>query len=301
MRRAVFIINPISGPKRRGTGAERAAVARRTLDRLGANGDIRLTERSGHAHELSLEAAASGADLVIAWGGDGTINEVGRALVQRADAKTAGPAPALGIVPGGSGNGLARALGIPFDPARAIERALGATVRQVDAGELGDRLFFNLAGIGLDAHVAALVSTRVRHRGLLPYLGASARDLLRYRAVEYTIEIDGRTTQTAALVLALANSRQWGFGAQIAPHANLDDGLLDFVVVHQRGLLGNAMRVPSLFLGSIGRQPGIETHSVREVTIRSRDAMLFHVDGEAVQGSDTLVARVHRAALRLAA
>ena len=81
--RVIIIINPISGPKRRGTGAERADVARRTLERLGAEGEIRLTERAGHAHELALEAAASGAELVIAWGGDGTINEVGRALVQR--------------------------------------------------------------------------------------------------------------------------------------------------------------------------------------------------------------------------
>jgi YegS/Rv2252/BmrU family lipid kinase len=301
MPRAVFIINPVSGPKRRRTGAERADLARRTLERMGAPGEIRLTQRAGHAHELALEAAASGADLVIAWGGDGTINEVGRALVQRADGGASAPAPALGIIPGGSGNGLARALGIPFDPRRAIERALGATPRCVDAGELGDRLFFNVAGIGLDAHVAALVSTRVHHRGLLPYLRASAADLLRYQPVEYTIDIDGRTTKVSALVLALANSTQWGFGAQIAPGADLTDGLLDFVVVRQQGVLGNALRVPSLFLGTIARQAGIETHSVREVTIRARKAMLFHVDGEAVQGSETLVARVHRGALRLAA
>ena len=86
MPRAVIIINPISGPKRRGTGAERVELATRALERLGAKGEIRLTERAGHAHELALEAAASGADVVMAWGGDGTINEVGRALVQRDDA-----------------------------------------------------------------------------------------------------------------------------------------------------------------------------------------------------------------------
>jgi diacylglycerol kinase (ATP) len=297
--RAVLIINPISGPKRRGTGAERVDVARRAFERLGVNGAIRVTERAGHAHELALEAAASGAELVIAWGGDGTINEIARALVQRDDAGV--PAPALGIIPGGSGNGLARALGIPFDPARAIERALRSTARTIDAAELGDRLFFNVAGIGLDAHVAALVSTRVHHRGLLPYLSASAGDLLRYRPVDYEINIDGQTTQTSALVLAFANSRQWGFGAQIAPGADLTDGVLDFVVVQDRGFLGNALRVPSLFLRRIDRSRGIDTHRVREATIRSKEPMLFHVDGEAVQGSDTLVARVHPRALRLQA
>ena len=299
MSRAVIIINPVSGPRRRGAGADRAEVATRTLERLGAAGEIRLTERAGHAHELALDAAASGADLVIAWGGDGTINEVGRALVQLDDADA--PTPALGIIPGGSGNGLARELGIPFDPAQAIERALRAKARRVDAGELGDRLFFNVAGIGLDAHVAALVSTRVHHRGLLPYLTASAGDLLRYQPIEYTIDVDGQTIQTSALVLALANSQQWGFGARIAPGADLEDGLLDFVVVRHRGFIGNMMRVPPLFLRRIHRQAGVETRRVREVTIRSREAMLFHVDGEAVQGSDTLVARVHPGALRLRA
>ena len=301
MPRTIVIINPISGPKRRGTGAERVDVATRTLDRLGAKGEVRVTERGGHAHELALEAAASGADLVIGWGGDGTINEVARALVQRDDegnAATAG-ASALGIIPGGSGNGLARELGIPFDPAKAIEHALRAEARVVDAGELGGHLFFNVAGIGLDAHVAALVTTRVHHRGLLPYLRASAGDLMRYQPVEYSITVEGETTQTSALVLAFANSRQWGFGACIAPGADLSDGLLDVVSVGDRGFLGNLIRVPALFTRRIHRHRGIDTQRVHEMTIRSRQTMLFHVDGEAIQGSDTLVARIHPGALRL--
>lgn len=299
MSHTVIIINPISGPKRRGTGAQRVDVATRTLDRLGAKGIVRVTESGGHAHELASEAAASGADLVIGWGGDGTINEVARALVQQGEAGA--PAPALGIIPGGSGNGLARELGIPFDPAKAIEHALRSKSRVIDAGEIGERVFINVAGIGLDAHVAALVTTRIRHRGLLPYLKASAGDLMRYQPVEYTISIDGQTTQTSALVLAVANSTQWGFGARIAPGASLSDGLLDIVVVQDLGFFGNAWRIPALFARRIDRQRGIETHRVREVTIRSREPMLFHIDGEAMQGSDTLVARVHPGALRLRA
>jgi diacylglycerol kinase (ATP) len=295
----VIIINPISGPKRRGTGAHRVEIASRTLEGLGVKGNVRVTERGGHAHELAREAAASGADLLIGWGGDGTINEVARALVQHGEAGA--PAPALGIIPGGSGNGLARELGIPFDPAKAIEHALRSKPRVIDAGELGDHVFINVAGIGLDAHVAALVTTRVHHRGLFPYLKASAGDLLRYRAIEYTITIDGQTTEASALVLAFANSRQWGFGAQIAPQASLEDGVIDLVVVQDRGFIGNALRVPPLFLRRIDRQRGINTHRVREVTIRSREPMLFHIDGEAMQGSDTLMARVRPRALTLRA
>ena len=299
MQRVVVIINPISGPKRRGTGAERVDVAARTLERLGVPRDVRVTERGGHAHELALDAAASGAELVIGWGGDGTINEVARALVQRAEGGNA--SPALGIVPGGSGNGLARELGIPFEAEKAIEHAVRANTRVVDAGELGGHLFFNVAGIGLDAHVAALVTTRVHHRGLLPYLKASAGDLIRYRPVEYSLTIDGVAGQTSALVLAFANSKQWGFGAQIAPAADLEDGFLDFVAVRDRGFLGNVLRVPPLFFGRINRSRGIDTHRVREVAIRCREPMLFHVDGEAMQAADTLIARVRPRALKLRA
>jgi YegS/Rv2252/BmrU family lipid kinase len=303
MSRVLIIINPVSGPTRRGRGAERVEIARRTLDRLAVRGDVRLTERAGHAHEIALEGADDAdVDLIIAWGGDGTINEVGCALVHATSvARRASSVLSLGIIPGGSGNGLARELRVPFDPAQAIEHAIKANVRQIDAGELGDRLFFNIAGVGLDAHVAALVSTRVHHRGFLPYLTATFGDLLRYRASEYSIEIDGHRESADALFVAVANATQYGFGAHIAPRAMLDDGLIDVVVVEDRRLSGNLVRVPSLFSRRADRQRGIRTVKTREVTIRSREPMLFHVDGEATQGSNTLVARVHAGALRLRA
>ncbi len=296
----VIIINPISGPARRGRGPARVELARRTLDRLGVTGEVHLTERAGHAHDLASDAVLSGAELVVAWGGDGTINEVGRALVQREAAGSAS-ASALGIVPGGSGNGLARELKIPFDPALAIERAVRASPRFIDAGEIGQRLFFNVAGVGLDAHVAALVSTRVHGRGLLPYLTASFGDLVRYTPEDYTLEFENRTEHVKSIVIALANSKQYGFGAQIAPAAHLDDGMLDLIAIEDRGLVGNIVRVPSLFTGSVDRRAGVRSEKVRELIIRSKSPMLFHVDGEAVQGGDMLSVRIHQAALRLRA
>ena len=307
MPEVTVIINPISGPKRRGRGDARAELARHTLERLGVDGDVRLTERGGHAHELALEATAAGVSTVIAWGGDGTINEVGRALVQRALEGTGNalsaqaPPPALGLVPGGSGNGLSRELRIPFDPRRALERALSAPVRQVDVGELGGHVFLNIAGIGLDAHVAALVSTRVHHRGLVPYVTASLGDLLNFRPSDYAIEIHGTVLEMPALLVAVANSPQYGFGARIAPAASMTDGLLDLVAVSDRKLLGNLTRLPSLFVGRVDQQPGVKIEQIRTATIRCKTPMLFHVDGEAVQGSDTLIAHVHPGALRLRA
>jgi YegS/Rv2252/BmrU family lipid kinase len=296
----VIIINPISGPARRGRGPERVEMARRAMDRLGLVGHVHLTEHAGHAHELAHEAAQLGAELVVAWGGDGTINEVARALVQL-DAEGGATAPALGIVPGGSGNGLARELRIPFKPELAIERAVRASARLMDVGEIGDHLFFNVAGIGLDAHVAALVSTRVHHRGLLPYLAASFGDLVHYAADDYTVEVENRKEEMKAVVIAIANSKQYGFGAIIAPAAQLDDGMLDLIAIEDRGFAGNIVRVPSLFTGRLDRRAGVRSAKVRELIIRSKSPMLFHVDGEAVQGGDMLSVRVHPAALRLRA
>jgi YegS/Rv2252/BmrU family lipid kinase len=291
--RALLIINPVSGPARRGRGADRFQLATSTLEKLGVPAEIRLTERGGHAHDLAREAVAAAIDLVIAWGGDGTINEIGRALVRSGTA--------LGIVPGGSGNGLARDLGIPFDPAKALERAFRLPTRAIDAGELGGRLFFNVAGIGLDAHVAVVVATRLNHRGLLPYVMASGRDLLRYLPVEYSIEADSQQFRSTAVVVAMANSRQYGFGARIAPHAMLDDGLLDLVIVEDRKLIGNLARLPFLFAGTVDRRTGVTVSKVRTISVRSRIPMLFHVDGEACDGGLELVARVHAGVLRIRA
>jgi diacylglycerol kinase (ATP) len=288
-----IIINPISGPARRGEAGHRARVAASALEHCGIAGTVLVTRRAGHAYELALSAVAAGAELVIAWGGDGTINEVGRAL--------ASTSTSLGIIPGGSGNGLARELGIPFNPQLAVAHAVNTQDWPIDVGDIGGHLFFNIAGIGLDAHVAGRVATRVHHRGLLPYLTASARDLLIYRPMAYCIEANGAVFETTAMVVAIANSRQYGFGACVAPTADLDDGLLDVVVIEDRKLIGNVWRLPSLFARALHRQAGVRVVKVREVRIRSRSAMLFHVDGEPVQGNGELAVRVRPAALRVRA
>ena len=161
--RVVVIINPVSGTGGRGhAGADRRALATRLLRDAGVDADVRLSERPGHACDLARAAASDRVPLVCAWGGDGTINEVGRALAF-------GPS-SLGIVPAGSGNGLARELGIPSDPAAALALAIGAADWPIDAGEIGGRLFFNVAGIGLDAHIAARFPVHAGGpRGMLRY------------------------------------------------------------------------------------------------------------------------------------
>src|SRR5436305_8875120 len=142
-----IIINPISGGAGRNAGRARAQMALAAVDAHGDPAEVFVTERAGHARELATAAVRRRSRLVIAWGGDGTINEVASALAF-------GDVP-LGIVAAGSGNGLARELGVSPRPERAIADALAATPRPMDLGAINDRLFVNIAGIGFDAHVAA--------------------------------------------------------------------------------------------------------------------------------------------------
>lgn len=253
---------------------------------------MRLTEGPGHAHELARAAVAARAAVVCAWGGDGTVNEIARAL--------AGSGTALGVVPAGSGNGLARELGVPWDPAAALAVALGRRERVIDVGDIEGHLFVNLAGIGLDAHIAALFNARGgRRRGLLPYLAIGTREILRYRAREYTIRVGSETWQERALVIVCANARQYGGGAVVAPTARPDDGQLEVVTVATRPPLVALRDALHLFRGTLDRAPGVTTRRTPAVEISGSEPIPFHVDGEAVTGGPVLTVRIRPAVLRV--
>ena len=289
--RVAVIINPISGlGVRPDTARRRAAIAAACIEAHRANADIFVTERRHHARELTQAAVANGATTVIAWGGDGTVNEVASALVFR-DA-------ALGVIPSGSGNGLARELALPLDPHAAFEVALGARRRRIDAGELGAHLFFNIAGIGLDADVAhRFAAGGLVRRGLAMYVTRSTQALLSYRAVPVTLTVDGVAREVRPLLIAFANARQYGNGALIAPRARVDDGRLDIVVVDDRSLLGIVRRVPALFRGTLADVPGVTMLTAAQGEIASSGPIRYHVDGEPCEAGDALTARVRPGAL----
>lgn len=293
--RTAVIVNPISGARGRpDAGRRRAELARAVLAAEGVDAEVHVTERTGHAFELARDAAGRGASLVFAWGGDGTVNEVGRALAF-------GRAP-LAIVPAGSGNGLARELGVPRHPAAALRAGLRAPDRAIDAGELGGRLFFNTAGIGFDARIAARFNARAQgRRGLLPYLTLAVRELFAYRASEYALSVDGESLRCRALLVAFANARQYGGHAVIAPRARVDDGLLDLVVVEPRAPLRTLWEARRLFTGSLGGAPGVLMRPFTRLEIAAAEPLAFHVDGEPAGGGTTLTARVHPGALRVRA
>jgi diacylglycerol kinase (ATP) len=268
------IINPISG-----AGADtRVAEQRRALiadafDRRSVCGTIHFTERAGHARELARAAVNDRADLVIVWGGDGTVNEVETALM--------GTRTPLGLVPAGSGNGLAAALSCSIDPSLAIDRALDGTSRAIDAGMLGNRPFFNIAGIGVDARIAALFNTRERGaRGRWPYVLIGIREGCRYVSRDYELDLDGDAGPVRALLIAFANGGEYGNGIKLCARARLDDGVLDAMVVEERSVLARFWHARHLAKGTPHRAPRVTLRQIRRAVVRTNGPIEYHVDGE---------------------
>jgi YegS/Rv2252/BmrU family lipid kinase len=288
------IINPISGRHSGAVGA-RVDLARRIAAECSEPIDVSVTEARGHARALARAAKASGASRIVAWGGDGTINEIATEL--------AFDDLPLGIVAGGSGNGLARELALPARPEQALRKAFTGPVRSIDVGSINNRLFVNLAGIGFDAHVAALFnSPGNRRRGARAYVMLTARTLFSYQPRRYRITANGDCMSVRALLVVIANGTEFGNRVLIARGARVDDGALDVVVVEERSRASTISRVPWLVTRSIHRVPMWSSRRAQDVTVESDAPMPFHVDGESVlEGATTLRARVHPGALRVIA
>jgi YegS/Rv2252/BmrU family lipid kinase len=291
----LVVINPISGPGPNDLAARvrrRSELARAVLDREGLAGRVVVTEGPGHAEALARAAGADGVSRVVAWGGDGTTNEVGRALAF-------GSIP-LGIVPCGSGNGLARALGLPRRADAAYVRALRGGPVRVDAGELAGRLFFNVAGIGFDAHVARRFNRLGLRRGFFAYLRVGLGALFEYVPRSYEIRLADRLVAGPALMVVVANGPEFGNAARIAPNARVDDGLLDVVIVAPATPWRDVLRARYLYDGSVPRRPGFITARLAAATISAATgSLLCHVDGEPFDADGPIRACVHPGALQV--
>lgn len=296
--KATVIVNPVAGPGRSRTIGACIDLAKSVFANHRYDAEVRVTTGPDDANRFAQEAVANRHDVVVAWGGDGTVNG--------AAAGVSGTGVPLAIVPGGSGNGLARDLTIPFDPARAFEVAATGAVRPIDAGDLHGALFFNVAGVGLDARIAGRLATEGHRRGLMGYVLATVAELRSYQACAYSISnvydangkaLTGDITDRPALFIALANSRQYGSGAQIAPKALLDDGLMEVVIVEPQSSVQIAKQLPALFGGRLQQGPGIIMRSAAAMEISCAQPIPFHVDGEPRTGPNRIVMQTRRGAL----
>ena len=202
--------------------------------------------------------------------------------------------------PAGSGNGLAGGLGIPKDPRAALSRAIAGNTREVDVGLLNDRPFFNVAGIGFDAHIAHLFNERPRgRRGRWPYVVIGVSEGVRYVGKDYRITLDGQSHSCQALLIAFANGQEYGMGMQIAPGAKLDDGLLEACVVEDRSVLARFRDARHLALGTVHRAPKMLVQGVRTAMIEREGEIYVHLDGEPGVAHDRVSIGIRPGALRV--
>lgn len=258
-------------------------VIRRFLSENDFEWELRVIERPGHGRELAAEAAESGYEVVLAVGGDGTVNACASGLVHTDTC--------LAVIPTGSGNGLARGLGIPLTIRRALRLLKTGEIRRIDAGQFNGTYFFVTAGIGLDAEIGREFVDRDL-RGLLPYFAIGVKLFLTYRPREVRIAFPDREVVRRVLVAVAANMRQYGGSAIIAPHARPDDGLLDVCVVRQVSLLPALYYLPRLFRGTLHTVPYAEMFRAKEFVIQRPEAGPYHCDGEPFWGGEELRVRV---------
>lgn len=292
-QQALVIINPLAGHGRQANQvAAHIELAQRVLRDHGIEALVRPTGGPGDAMAFAREAIAGGCRLVVAWGGDGTINEAARAVAHTG--------ATLAIVPAGSGNGLAADLRIPFDPRAALELAATGPTLAIDAGQVNDCQFFNIAGVGIDAVIAARFAERgMRQRGLFGYMQLGTQELLRYRCQRYRFTIEDEIIEHEALIVAMANGRQYGNRLFIAPGARPDDGQLELVIVERLSLLSIAWRLPSVFRGALRPGNGVWMRAASSLRIHAPGPIPFHVDGEPRIADGELVVATHPGALRV--
>ena len=266
----MFVYNPISGSRRL---IPVVPIIERFVNIDLYDYSIITTEYKGHATELAREYAARQYDTVIAVGGDGTVNEVGCGLI--------GTGTALGIVPCGSGNGLARHLGIPTDPYKAVKWLDKSIFTDIDYGLIGDQPFFCTCGVGFDAKVSDSFS-KARSRGVLTYLESIMKEIATYRNETYRLSFDNSNETFEAFFITCANADQWGNNAYIAPTASLQDGILDVIAAHPFSVVDAPLIAFQLFNKQIDRNPNVSVRKCRHLTITRDQEGPAHYDGEPV-------------------
>lgn len=271
-----FIVNPISGTHNKDAILQ---LIDKKLDRSRYDYDIRKTEYAGHATLIADELVKKGEHMVIAIGGDGTINEIGRALIHTDTA--------MGIIPCGSGNGLARHLHIPMSPKGAIDVINEGAIKDIDCGVIDGHPFFCTCGVGFDAFVSLKFADSGR-RGLLTYLENTLHESLTYKPETYEIENEQGTMKYKAFLIACANASQYGNNAYIAPQASLTDGMMDITILEPFTVLDVPSLSFQLFNKTIDQNSRIKTLKEKKITIHRTQEGVFHYDGDPTMGGKDL-------------
>lgn len=233
--------------------------------------DYSFTQNPSHATELASKASADGYDLVVAVGGDGTVNEVAMGLI--------GTSTPMGIIPMGSGNGLARELGISMNMMKSARLLLDGLIQQIDVCRMNSQRFLCTSGIGFDAQIADKMS-KASSRGFLKYIQLVVAESIFYKPMNIRMTVDGEELLCPVFLVTFANASQFGNNAFIAPGASMTDGLIDVVVVKPFNKLWLPVFGIGLFTKIIPRLPFVDCYKARQVELEMAETSIFHFDGE---------------------
>lgn len=285
----IFILNPHAGRRKK---------TRDLVDQIdyymsasGFTYEFAYTVEAGDATRIARQAVSEGFKIIVAVGGDGTVNEVATGLIH-SDAQ-------LGIIPRGSGNGVARSLNIPLTNGECLEFLLSPKITTIDVGMVNQKYFIGVSGIGYDA----LIGQKFQDfgvRGPIPYFFIGVNEFLKYRPQKYFLEIEGEKIEKEALVIAFANTKQYGNGAVIAPEADPKDGFLDVCVVGPLSFVQAMQHASLLFKGNIDKSPLYFHKKCKSVMVSTEDTgMHLHRDGEPDEPTQSLEVKIIERALKV--
>ncbi len=283
----LFIINPVSGK------VNRSDIVRQINEHIDLDKYNVLYENTkyrGHAREIALQYKEKGIKRIIAVGGDGTVNEIGSAILNTDIS--------LGIIPRGSGNGLARYLSIPMNVKKAIKILNNPAIKVIDAAKINDRYFFCTSGVGFDAHVGDIFNKSIKHRSI-NYYKATILEFFTYKPKKYTLRFDNQKRKVKALLITFANAGQYGNNVYISPDAKIDDGLLDLCILKP---FPKSLALPiglRLIGGAINKSKYMEVINCKEVVLKKKKKIKCHYDGEPYKVRKKIEVRILPASLKV--
>lgn len=285
-QRIFFIVNPISG-----TGKQKQLdnLLKNNLDNSKFTYVIKFTEYGGHATELSHSAIKNN-DIIVAVGGDGTVNEVARGLINSNRV--------MGIIPVGSGNGLARHLKLSMRLSESIKILNKLDIEKIDTAEINGECFVNVAGVGFDAHVAHLYANRSK-RGPIPYAKLMTTEFNKYKPVDYKVSIDGESYDLPAFLISFANSSQFGNNAYISPEALINDGLIDVCMMKGFPIVDAGTLAVQLFNKRMNKSKYMRIVRGKNIVIESESKIKGHIDGEPIDFPNRIEVNIKPSSLKI--
>ncbi len=286
-KKIAFIINPISGTSAKNDIPDKIMA---DIDKSEFEPEILFTDHQYHGYELAVGFAKAGYYAVVAVGGDGTVNEVARGLIHTETA--------LGIIPTGSGNGLARHFEIPLNVKKAVDVLNHSEPIMMDYGRVNNHPFFCTCGTGFDAYVSTEFA-KGKERGIMKYLEKIITGYFNYRSQQYHLLGEKIDVKAKAFVLTFANSSQWGNNAYIAPQASVQDGKMDISILSNFPVIAIPSLALQLFTKTIDKDFFMTTLRTDEITLHRQTPGPFHFDGEPYEEGTEIHVKMVRDGLKM--